>query len=217
MKKQLVILSLMVGLFSSLSIDAAPAWWSQTTQRVRQASAPAWWNNMTQRIKQTGGNFGRMWRCAGWNADKHGCSSSEKMRARAWVFGAPAATVAILVAGAGVGVTKSDVDWLKYLEELQNEKMAIAENVKAHISHLKEKVGNAFTWFEVLDVTKYAPFDLVTKAYKRMSLRYHPDKFSIRVGEELANQVFKIISDAYSRAGNIKEQQEKLTILKAPA
>ena len=95
----------MIGLSSSLSIDAAPAWW----------------NTMTERIKQTGGNFGRMWRCAGWNADKHGCSSSEKTRARAWVFGDPAGVVVAALAGVGIKTTVSEVERKSEVERRKEE------------------------------------------------------------------------------------------------
>lgn len=60
--------------------------------------------------------------------------------------------------------------------------------------------------YTVLEITSSATDDEVKKAYKKMAVKYHPDKVS-QMGEEVqksATEKFKKVSDAYER---IKKQR----------
>src|SRR4051812_24601565 len=49
-------------------------------------------------------------------------------------------------------------------------------------------------YYEILEVTTSATSDEIKRAYKRLALRYHPDK---NLGNEDASEKFKKISEAY--------------------
>ncbi len=61
--------------------------------------------------------------------------------------------------------------------------------------------NNIDSAYQVLEVTKDATDDEIKKAYKKMAIKYHPDKVS-HLGEEVqksATEKFKKVNDAYNR------------------
>src|SRR5919108_4413986 len=49
-------------------------------------------------------------------------------------------------------------------------------------------------FYEVLEITREADADTITKAYRKLALKYHPDR---NVGDKEAEEKFKEASEAY--------------------
>ncbi|CAG8481412.1 14446_t:CDS:2 [Ambispora leptoticha] len=61
------------------------------------------------------------------------------------------------------------------------------------------------TYYQVLEVSPSASYDEIKKAYRRLALRYHPDKnkqISNELGSKAINSRFVLIHEAYSTLSN---------------
>jgi DnaJ-class molecular chaperone len=61
-------------------------------------------------------------------------------------------------------------------------------------------------FYEVLGVPRDAPDNVIKKAYKKLSLKYHPDKNPDN--KEAAEEIFKKISYAYGILGDTTKRQQ---------
>ena len=58
-------------------------------------------------------------------------------------------------------------------------------------------------YYEVLDISRYANIDEIKKAYRRLAVKYHPDKNPSPLAEEKfkdVNEAYHVLSDSYKRA-----------------
>ncbi len=71
---------------------------------------------------------------------------------------------------------------------------------KLQEAKLELKKSKRKDYYKILDVSKEANEDEIKKAYKRMALKWHPDKHSSGEEEQRINadKMFKDISEAYS-------------------
>ena len=61
--------------------------------------------------------------------------------------------------------------------------------------------SNYEKWYKILGITKDATDDEVKKAYKKMAIKYHPDKL-IGVSEDikkLAQEKFLLVKESYEQ------------------
>ena len=68
-------------------------------------------------------------------------------------------------------------------------------------------VKNTNSDFKILEIEPTATNEELKKAYRRMAMKYHPDKVS-HLGEEFqkaANEKFQKVNEAY---GNIKQERK---------
>lgn len=73
--------------------------------------------------------------------------------------------------------------------------------------HINSSADNLENAYKVLEITENASDEEVKKAYKRMAIKYHPDKVS-HLGEEVqksATEKFKKVNEAYEK---IKKQRD---------
>ena len=64
------------------------------------------------------------------------------------------------------------------------------------IVYKKEKMSSKKDYYEVLGVPKDASDDVIRKAYKKLAIKWHPDKHTD--DKKAAEEKFKEISEAYS-------------------
>ncbi|WBY54834.1 heat shock protein [Plasmodium yoelii yoelii] len=110
----------------------------------------------------------------------------------------------------------------KYTKSVINEKNAY-ENILGNVSGLRPQrvlteYGRGKTnifqrihnedYYDILGVTKSADLDQITKAYKRLAMRWHPDKHTDENDKLYAEEMFKKISSAYSVLSD--ERQRKI-------
>ena len=60
-------------------------------------------------------------------------------------------------------------------------------------------------YYDVLGVNKNAPEDEIKKAYRKMAMKYHPDK---NQGDKAAEEKFKEAAEAYDVLGNASKKQK---------
>jgi len=71
---------------------------------------------------------------------------------------------------------------------------------------LANGTNNSENWYKILGLTKNATDADVKKAYRKMAVKYHPDKVA-HLGKEIqktAEDKFKAVNDAYNE---IKKQR----------
>ena len=87
----------------------------------------------------------------------------------------------------------------------------MAEDKK--LTEMKEEIAFRMTiteYYEILEVHKKAEVDEIKKSYKKLALRFHPDKNSVEglvvviVG---AKEVFKKVSTAYATLSNTEKRR----------
>ena len=66
--------------------------------------------------------------------------------------------------------------------------------------------SNKKDYYEVLSVSKNATDDEIRKAYKKLAIKWHPDKNPDN--KEQAEEKFKEISEAYSVLSDPKKKRE---------
>ena len=79
----------------------------------------------------------------------------------------------------------------------------IVEGVSAELPQLPKDIDSAF---KILEISSSASDSEVKKAYRKMAVKYHPDKVA-HLGKEIqktAEEKFKAVSDAYNE---IKKQR----------
>lgn len=82
----------------------------------------------------------------------------------------------------------------KSTERLRKAKEAREEKRKNHDDFFNGTRGNKEHYYKVLKLTPNATKEDIKKAYKKMALKYHPDKNN---NAEWATKKFKEISEAY--------------------
>ncbi|MDO9530935.1 MAG: molecular chaperone DnaJ [Deltaproteobacteria bacterium] len=60
------------------------------------------------------------------------------------------------------------------------------------------------TYYEILEISREAPLEEIRTAYRRLALKYHPDK---NPGNEVAEDRFKQISEAYQVLADLEKRQ----------
>jgi molecular chaperone DnaJ len=60
------------------------------------------------------------------------------------------------------------------------------------------------TYYEILEISREAPLDEIRTAYRRLALKYHPDK---NPGDKVAEDRFKQISEAYQVLADPEKRQ----------
>ena len=60
------------------------------------------------------------------------------------------------------------------------------------------------TYYEILEISREAPLEEIRTAYRRLALKYHPDK---NPGDEVAEDRFKQISEAYQVLADLEKRQ----------
>jgi len=60
------------------------------------------------------------------------------------------------------------------------------------------------TYYEILEISREAPLEEIRTAYRRLALRYHPDK---NPGDTVAEDRFKQISEAYQVLADLEKRQ----------
>lgn len=60
-------------------------------------------------------------------------------------------------------------------------------------------------YYEILGVSKTASADEIKKAYRKLALKYHPDRTS---GDKVAEAKFKEINEAYAVLSDVKKRQQ---------
>ena len=76
---------------------------------------------------------------------------------------------------------------------------------KAKIDYLEGKSGNAFVWYEVLNVAPNTTDREITSAYRKLAVKYHPDK-NPASEKEIYTEIFKIIGNAKDIAPDEKQK-----------
>jgi molecular chaperone DnaJ len=60
------------------------------------------------------------------------------------------------------------------------------------------------TYYEILEISREAPLEEIRAAYRRLALKYHPDK---NPGDKVAEDRFKQISEAYQVLADLEKRQ----------
>jgi molecular chaperone DnaJ len=60
------------------------------------------------------------------------------------------------------------------------------------------------TYYEILEISREAPLEEIRTAYRRLALKYHPDK---NPGDRVAEDRFKQISEAYQVLADLEKRQ----------
>jgi molecular chaperone DnaJ len=60
------------------------------------------------------------------------------------------------------------------------------------------------TYYEILEISREAPLEEIRTAYRRLALKYHPDK---NPGDKVAEDRFKKISEAYQVLADLEKRQ----------
>ena len=60
------------------------------------------------------------------------------------------------------------------------------------------------TYYEILEVSRESPLEEIRTAYRRLALKYHPDK---NPGDKVAEDRFKQISEAYQVLADPEKRQ----------
>ena len=104
------------------------------------------------------------------------------------------------VASADAEVHKSELDVISKIASLLGIQQKDYQSIKAMF--VREVDGD----YKILEITKSATDDEVKKAYRKMAIKYHPDKVA-HMGDEYkesAKQKFQKVQEAYE---NIKKQR----------
>jgi molecular chaperone DnaJ len=60
------------------------------------------------------------------------------------------------------------------------------------------------TYYEILEISREAPLEEIRTAYRRLALKYHPDK---NPGDKVAEDRFKQVSEAYQVLADLEKRQ----------
>lgn len=69
-------------------------------------------------------------------------------------------------------------------------------------------------YYKILGVTKNASLEEIKRAYKRLAIKYHPDKNN---GDELSTEIFKSIKEAYEILSDVEKRNKYDTRHTQPA
>ncbi len=95
-----------------------------------------------------------------------------------------------------------EIETIKRISNYMNINSYDFESIKSML--LAKKSADSEKWYKILGVNKNATDSEVKKAYRRMALKYHPDKLT-GVSEDikkLATQKFQAVKDAYEQINN---------------
>lgn len=65
-------------------------------------------------------------------------------------------------------------------------------------------MANKRDYYSVLNVARNAPADEIKKAYRKLAMKYHPDK---NPGDKKAEETFKEVSEAYEVLSDVKKRE----------
>ncbi len=59
------------------------------------------------------------------------------------------------------------------------------------------------SYYEILEVEKHSNQETIKKSYRKLALKYHPDR---NAGDKEAEEKFKLINEAYGVLGDEKKR-----------
>jgi len=75
-----------------------------------------------------------------------------------------------------------------------------------YLIHCSEKMAKR-DYYEVLEISKSASEDEIKKAYRKMAIKYHPDK---NPGDKVAEDKFKEAAEAYEVLSNAQKKRSMI-------
>jgi DnaJ-class molecular chaperone len=61
-------------------------------------------------------------------------------------------------------------------------------------------------YYRILQVHQEAEQEVVSAAYKRLAQKYHPDKYTNLLDQQVAEEKMKEINEAYERLGDVEQR-----------
>lgn len=99
---------------------------------------------------------------------------------------------------------KYDYQRVKENEPKNRDVIKLLEDAKKEETKAKKR-----DYYQILGVEKGADENTIRKAYKKLALKWHPDKFNESdESKQMAEKTFRDISDAYSVLSDPKKKQQ---------
>jgi curved DNA-binding protein CbpA/predicted amidophosphoribosyltransferase len=101
----------------------------------------------------------------------------------------------------------SFISFISFLLLLQNLPTSLVSARRSHTSNSIKKQVNADNYYTVLGLSKKAKKKEIKTSYRKLALRYHPDKVKDGDDPEENEQIFVKISEAYAVLSNKKKKK----------